>query len=85
MGCHTYINYPAKKQDKIKQVFLDRMKDDISEIQKHYTNKKYWIKLKKELKMLSDKDVGNGNDVYRKHSWNVLLFGQQMDNNRVAR
>lgn len=74
MGCHTYINYPAKKQDKIKQVFLDRMKDDISEIQKHYTNKKYWIKLKKELKMLSDKDVWE----WKKLKKSYILYYKQI-------
>lgn len=55
MGCHTYINIPVKEnQDKIKQIFLNRMKEDVLEIKNNCTKKKYWVKLKKQIKVFSD-------------------------------
>lgn len=51
MGCHTYINIPIKEnQDKIKQLFLDKMNEDIVDFKKLNKTKKLWIKQKHFIK-----------------------------------
>lgn len=51
MGCHTYTNIPIKEnQDKTKQLFLDKMNEEIVNFKKLNKTKKFWVKQKYFIK-----------------------------------